>query len=93
MFFVVEHNRNTKETDVKQFTDYDKANALAFEKEKKYVLQGRREMEVVVFETDSLETLKQTHSRYFAEPTDNLKALGAIGLVGLAVYLLTKKTK
>ena len=51
-------------------------------------------MEVVVFEANSIDELKRTHSRYFVknEPADNTAgALLAVGLVGLAVYLLHKK--
>ena len=54
-----------------------------------------REIEVVVFETDSLEDLKQTHSRYFVENEknpDTTDTVIAVGLVTLAVYLLTKKS-
>jgi hypothetical protein len=50
-------------------------------------------MEVVVFEANSIDELKRTHSRYFvADEKDNTAGvLQAVGLVGLAVYLLNKK--
>jgi len=48
---------------------------------------------VVVFEADSIDDLKRTHSRYFiAENKDNSAGvLLAVGLVGLAVFLLGRK--
>ena len=50
---------------------------------------------MVIFEADSLEDLKQTHSRYFVESGKNpdmADKFTAVGLVALAVYLLTKKS-
>ena len=51
--------------------------------------------EVVVFEADSLENLKQTHSRYFVErekDLDTTDTVIAVGLVTLALSLLTKES-
>ena len=63
------------------------------QKEQQYFLNHRHEMEVVVFEANSIDELKRTHSRYFvAEEEDNTAGtLLAVGLVGLAIYLLNKK--
>ena len=56
-------------------------------------MENKDEIEVVIFETDSLENLKQTHSRYFVESekdSDTTDTVIAVGLVTLAVSLLTK---
>ena len=58
-------------------------------------MENKDEIEVVIFETDSLEDLKQTHSRYFVESEktpDTTNTVIAVGLVALAVCLLTKKS-
>lgn len=91
MFYLIEHNRSTKDTNYKPFSEYSAAQSECFIKEQDYYLANRTEMEVVIFEADSLEDLKQTHSRYFAKAqkeNDAKNALLAVGLVGLALYLL-----
>lgn len=91
MFYLIEHNRSTKDTTYKLFSDYGAAQRECFVKEQDYFLANRGEMEVVVFEADSLEDLKRTHSRYFVKAqkeSDAKNALLAVGLVGLALYLL-----
>lgn len=91
MFYFIEHNRTTKHTNCTEYVDYDEAHKVCFLKELDYYQLGRGEMEVVIFEANSLDELKRTHSRYFARPKkeDNSKgALMAVGLVGLALYLL-----
>lgn len=94
MYYLIEHNRNTKDTLHDEFADYEAAQAACFKKEQQYFANRQHEMEVVVFEADSIEALKRTHSRYFVKPTaksDGAGALLAVGLVGLAAYLLSKK--
>jgi len=94
MYYLIEHNRTSKRTQCSQFSDYASAQSTGLQKEQCYFLNHRHEMEVVVFEANSIDELKRTHSRYFVknEPADNTAgALLAVGLVGLAVYLLHKK--
>ena len=58
-------------------------------------MENKDEIEVVVFEADSLEDLKQTHSRYFVQSekdSDTTDTVIAVDLVALAVSLLTKKS-
>ena len=98
MYYLIEHNRTTKATDSYEYKNYQTARRACFEKEQQHASANKDEMEVVVFEADSLEDLKQTHSRYFVESEENLEmadivaGIGAISLVALAVYLLTKKS-
>ena len=94
MYFLIEHNRTTKETHCKYFSDYAAAQFAGLQKEQEYFHAKRHEMEVVVFEANSIDDLKRTHSRYFVteDQSDNAAgALLAIGLIGLAIYLLNKK--
>lgn len=93
MFYLIEHNRTSKKTQWEEFANYADAQMAGLQKEQQHFLNHRHEMEVVVFEANSIDDLKRTHSRYFvAEEQDNTaSALLAIGLVGLAVYLLSKK--
>ena len=95
MYYLIEHNRTTKATDCFEYSDYQKAWRACFKKEQQYVLENKDEIEVVVFEADSLEDLKQTHSRYFVESeknSDTTDKFIAVSLVALAVSLLTKKS-
>ena len=95
MYYLIEHNRTTKATDWFEYSDYQEAWRDCFEKEQQYVLENKNEIEVVIFETDSLENLKQTHSRYFVEnekKSDTTDTVIAVDLVTLAVSLLTKKS-
>ena len=95
MYYLIEHNRTTKTTSCDEYKDYQIARRACFEKEQQYVLENKNEIEVVIFEADSLENLKQTHSRYFVESEkkpDTTDTVIAVGLVALAVYLLTKKS-
>ena len=95
MYYLIEHNRTTKTTDCDEYKDYQNARRACFEKEQQHALANKNEMEVVVFEADSLEDLKQTHSRYFVESekkSDIKNTVIAVSLVALAVYLLTKKS-
>ena len=95
MYYLIEHNRTTKKTDCSEYSDYQAARLACFKKEQQYALENKNEIEVVVFEADSLEHLKQTHSRYFVESeknSDTTDTVIAVGLVALAVYLLTKKS-
>lgn len=94
MYYLIEHNRTTKDTEYTPYSDYSAAQLACLKKEQRYFANHRHEMEVVVFEADSIDALKRTHSRYFVDPSakdDGVGALVAIGLVGLAVYLLNKK--
>jgi hypothetical protein len=94
MYYLIEHNRTTKHTECTEYGNYIAAQTACLRKEQQYNANHRHEMEVVVFEADSLDALKRTHSRYFVVPLhkdDNVGALVAVGLVGLAVYLLSKK--
>ena len=94
MYYLIEHNRTTKTTICDEYKDYQNARRDCFKKEQQYLLENKDEIEVVIFETDSLENLKQTHSRYFAESEQNSDATDtviAVDLVTLAVRLLTKK--
>ena len=91
MFYLIEHNRTTKETNLQEYFDYDEAQNDCFIREQSLFQAHRNEVEVVVFEADSIEDLKRTHSRYFAETSnkDNTKGtMVAAGLIGLALYLL-----
>jgi len=93
MYYLIEHNRTTKETQWREYASYADAQTTCLQKEQRYFLNHRHEMEVVVFEADSIDDLKRTHSRYFiAENKDNSAGvLLAVGLVGLAVFLLGRK--
>ncbi|MGI9279658.1 MAG: hypothetical protein ACR2PX_08500 [Endozoicomonas sp.] len=100
MFYLIEHNRTTKATQWAEYSDYPVAQAACLQKEQQYFLDNRNEMEMemVVFEANSIDDLKLTHSRYFVthevadEPKDNTAGtLLAVELVGLAIYLLNKK--
>lgn len=94
MYYLIEHNRATKQTEYAEYANYSSAQITCLHKEQQYLSANRNEMEVVVFEADSIEDLKHTHSRYFVEPSKKEGvpgALVAVGLVGLAVYLLNKK--
>lgn len=94
MYYLIEHNRTTKKTDCSEYSNYRAARRACFKKEQQYVLENKDEIEVVVFEADSLEDLKHNHSRYFVESenTDMTGKFIAVGLVALAVYLLTKNS-
>ena len=95
MYYLIEHDRTTKTTDWFEYSDYREARRACFEKEQQYASANKNEMEVVVFEADSLEDLKQTHSRYFVQSekdSDITDTVIAVGLVTLAVSLLTKKS-
>ena len=95
MYYLIEHNRTTKTTDCFEYSDYQKAWRVCFEKEQQYALENKNEIEVVVFEAESLEDLKQTHSRYFVQSekdSDTADTVIAVDLVALAVSLLTKKS-
>lgn len=95
MYYLIEHDRTTKTTDWFEYSDYQEARRACFEKEQQYASANKNEMEVVVFEADSLEDLKQTHSRYFVQSekdSDTTDTVIAVGLVTLAVSLLTKKS-
>lgn len=93
MYYLIEHNRISKKTEWKEYSDYASAQLAGLKKEQHYLLSNRHEMEVVVFEANTIDHLKRTHSRYFVteEKDTATGALLAIGLVGLAVYLLNKK--
>ena len=98
MYFLIEHNRITKETHIEEFEDYEMARKESLRREIEFDAAMKQEMEVVVFEAESLEHLQKTHSRYFNETKESLMitlkiigTVGAIGAVALAVYLLTKK--
>ena len=94
MYFLIEHNRTTKETLWTEFRDYSAAQIACLQKEQGYFHADRHEMEVVVFEANSIDDLKRTHSRYFVaegQKDDAASPLLAIGLIGLAIYLLNKK--
>ena len=58
MYYLIEHNRTTKTTVWFEYSDYQEARRVCFEKEQQYVLENKDEIEVVVFEADSLEDLK-----------------------------------
>ena len=93
MYYLIEHNRTTKKTNWSEYSDYQEARRVCFQKEQQYA--SSNEIEVVVFEADSLEDLKQTHSRYFVESEENsdiTNTVIAVGLVALAVYLLTRNS-
>ena len=95
MYYLIEHNRTTKKTDCSEYIDYQAARLASFEKEQQYASANKNEIEVVVFEADSLEDLKQTHSRYFVQSekdSDTTDTVIAVDLVTLAVSLLTKKS-
>ena len=95
MYYLIEHNRTTKTTRCDEYKDYQNAQRDCFKKEQQYLLENKDEIEVVVFETDSLKDLKQTHSRYFVgseKNSDITDTVIAVGLVALAVYLLTRKS-
>lgn len=93
MYYLIEHNRTSKETQWSEYSDYASAQRAGLQKEQQYFLSRHHEMEVVVFEANSIDELKRTHSRYFVaeEQGNTAGALLAVGLVGLAVYLLSKK--
>ncbi len=106
MYYLIEHNRKTKKTTHERFSDYEKARTMALQKEQTYFQNGQNETEVVLFEANSLDDLKTTHSRYFADVNKNnqsvsanesilpdlLKVGIAVGLVSLAASCLLHKT-
>jgi len=93
MYYLIEHNRTTKSTQCNNYENYNEAQVACLQKEQQFSAASQHEMEVVVFEANSLDDLKQTHSRYFAKPENNngTGALLAVGLVGLAAFLLSRK--
>jgi len=93
MYYLIEHNRTTKETVLDEYTHYLDAQNACLQKEQDFFATNKHEMEVVVFEANSLADLKRTHSRYFVkeENNDGNGALLAVGLVGLAAFLLSRK--
>ncbi len=107
MYYLIEHNRTTKKTEWEKYTDYAKARDVALEKEQAHFRNKENEIEVVIFEADSIENLKRTHSRYFVdinlskELTKTNESIApvlvgagvAIGLVALAAHLVNKKNE
>ncbi len=94
MYYLIEHNRTTKTTKHREYSNYIDAQKACLQKEQRFFATNQHEMEVVVFEANSLDDLKRTHSRYFAKPEAVNNATGAllaVGLVGLAIFLLNKK--
>lgn len=93
MFYLIEHNRTTKLTDCQKYIDYSEAQMASLKREQHFLAANKHEMEVVVFESNSLADLKRTHSRYFVKEENNnaAGALLAVGLVGLAAFLLSRK--
>ena len=96
MYYLIEHNRTTKETVYNEYEHYIDAQSACLQKEQLFFTDQKYAMEVVVFEANTLDDLKRTHSRYFVneqnkEESNATGALMAVGLVGLAVYLLSKK--
>jgi hypothetical protein len=92
MYYLIEHNRNTKTTKLVEYSDFYESQKIGLAKEQQYLRNHRNEMEIVIFEADSIEDLKRTHSRYFVKQKDTTGgALVAVGLVGFALYLLAKK--
>ena len=95
MYYPIEHKRTTRTTDWFEYSDYQEARRACSEKEQQHASANKNEIEVVVFEADSLEDLKQTHSRYFVQSekdSDTTDTVIAVGLVTLAASLLTKKS-
>ena len=101
MHFLVEHNRETKDTRIQEYQSLQKAKKERFGRELKYLKSGQDEIEVVVFQSDSLDTLKQTHSRYFVKEYNEenngngslAKTLLAVGLVALGVSIISDLIK
>jgi hypothetical protein len=63
--FLVTRDVTHHETTVIEFdTDYEAAQDAYQQAEQK--MRGRRELDVVLLSADSLETIKLTHSSYFA---------------------------
>ncbi|WP_257275187.1 MULTISPECIES: hypothetical protein [unclassified Endozoicomonas] len=94
MYYLIEHNRTTKATQCDEYSDYSAAQAVCLQKELHYFLNNKNEIEVVIFEANTIDDLKRTHSRYFvndAQKANTTDALSAIGLLGLAISLLNKK--
>lgn len=93
MYYLIEHNRTTKSTECNEYENYNEAQVTCLQKEQQFLTSNQNEMEVVVFESNSLADLEKTHSRYFAKPKNNngTGALLAVGLVGLAAFLLSRK--
>lgn len=93
MYYLIEHNRTTKKTEHFEYKNYNDAQVDCLQKEQQFFSANQSEMEVVVFEANSLSDLEKTHSRYFAKPENNsgAGALLAVGLVGLAAFLLSRK--
>jgi len=94
MYYLIKHNRTTKATQCSEYNDYASAQIEGLHKEQGYFLNHQHEMEVVVFEANSIDDLKRTHSRYFVQEAQANNAAGAllaVGLVGLAIYLLKSK--
>ena len=93
MYFLIEHNRETKDTFLKEYTSLIQARQERLKRELLYLRKRQDEIEVVVFEADSKETLKKTHSRYFVKDNQSEKIF-QVALVALAtgvIYKLFKK--
>ncbi|MDO6721037.1 hypothetical protein Q4575_16605 [Psychrosphaera sp. 1_MG-2023] len=94
MYYLIEHNRTTKTTECDEYNNYIDAQNACLLKEQQFLTANKHEMEVVVFEANSLADLKQTHSRYFVKKDSDGTGTGtlvAVGLVGLAAFLLSRK--
>ncbi|WOG28152.1 hypothetical protein [Endozoicomonas sp. 8E] len=94
MYYLVEHNRTTKATQCDEYSDYSLAQEACLQKEQHYFLNNKSEIEVVIFEANTIVDLKRTHSRYFvhdAQKDNTTDALSAVGLVSLSISLLNKK--
>jgi len=94
MYYLIEHNRTSKKTNWKEYSDYESVKIASMKKEQNYLSSHQHAMEVVVFEANSIDDLRRTHSRYFVteEKKDNTaNTLLAVGLVGLAIYMLNRK--
>lgn len=72
--FLVSYDLATDETQVEPFgTDYNAAQAAYAEAEQANA--DAEKLDIVLLSADSLETIKQTHSSYFNDASQNLEEL------------------
>ncbi|MDN5559698.1 MAG: hypothetical protein L0G23_09730 [Ruaniaceae bacterium] len=65
--FVIEYDRRTGESTVHSFTGSDGHRAAIMKRFELERARSSEEVEIVSLVSDSLETIKRTHSRYFMQ--------------------------
>ena len=63
--FLVVYDRRSGDLEIREYADDAEEQALRDRFERELAERGRSDVEVVLFYSDSIETLKKTHSHYF----------------------------